>query len=134
MPAKKYFLKWSFAGIFRIPSITILYNKSDKYKNSLDYLRCKARLFTEQGKFAEAGGLWAKVAGMEKRRSSTQSTRNAQWWRAKYYELYCFKEMPTTKGRDVVHGIEILENGFGEIPPFWAERLKSLKTAATQGQ
>jgi hypothetical protein len=106
----------------------------DEYKKgSVDFLRCRARLLTEQGKFAEAGGLWAKVAGIEKKRSAPPNQRNAQWWRAKYYELYCFSKTPQTKAEDVVHGIEILQNGFGDIPPLWAEKLETLKQLCSKG-
>jgi len=100
----------------------------DKHKKgNVDFLRCRARLLAEQGKFAAAAGLWARVAGIEKRRSASPSQRNDQWWRAKYYELFCFSKIPRTQGKDVAHSIEVLQNSFADIPPLWAERLNLLK-------
>jgi len=110
----------------------LLDDPNNKYEGSSNFLRCKARLFIEQGKFAEAGTLWAKLADIEKNRPAPPNQRSAQWWRAKYYELYCFSKMLQTKPEDVVHGIEILENGFGDMPPLWAERLKLLKKTMRQ--
>lgn len=107
---------------------------SDDFKEvSVDYLRCRARLLEKQGKFAEAGELWAEIAAVEKIRPVQTGKRSWQWWRAKYYELLCFSKMPETGAEDVVHSIEILENGFGEIPPLWAEKLKLLKEECDKG-
>ena len=106
----------------------LLGNLPDKYKGDhLDFLRCRARLLAEQGKFAAAGGLWAKVASIEKRRSAQPNRRNAQWWRAKYYELHSFSKIPQTQDKDVAHSIEVLQSSFANIPPLWAERLNLLK-------
>ena len=106
----------------------------ERYKSGhVGFLRCRARLLAEQGKFAEAGALWARVAGIEKRRLAPPNQRNEQWWRAKYYELFCFSKIPQTQGRDVVHSIEVLQNSFAEIPPLWAERLNLLKQQCTKG-
>jgi hypothetical protein len=106
----------------------VLEGLSEDFKEvSVDFLRCRARLLGSRGRFAEAGELWAKVAAVEKRRSVRRGRRNWQWWRAKYYELYCFSKMPETKAGDVVHAIEILENGFGEVPALWGEKLSGLK-------
>lgn len=106
----------------------------DEYKKgSVDFFRCRARLLAEQGKFAGAGGLWAKVAGIEKSRSASPGQRNAQWWRARYYELFCFSRIPQTQGKDVAHSIEVLQSSFAEIPPLWAERLNLLREQCSKG-
>lgn len=106
----------------------------DEYrKGNAGFLRCRARLLTGRGKFADAAGLWTQVAGAEKRRSATPNQRNDQWWRAKYYELFCFSKIPETQNKDVVHNIEVLQSSFADIPPLWAERLNLLKQQCSKG-
>lgn len=106
----------------------------ERYKSGhVGFLRCRARLLAEQGKFAAAGGLWAKIASIEERRSAPANQRDAQWWRAKYYELFCFSSIPQTQGKDVAHSIEVLQNSFSEIPALWAEKLNLLKEQCSDG-
>ena len=93
----------------------------------VDFLRCRARLLAVQGKFKEAGTLWASIAKICRGRSSSAGQRSYQWWRAKFYELYCLSKTPEAKSKDVLHAIEVLENSFAEFPPLWAEKLSSLK-------
>ncbi len=95
--------------------------------DNVDFLRCRARLLAAQGKFKEAGALWASIAKIWRGRSTSPGQRSYQWWRAKFYELYCFSKTPQAKTKDVVHAIEVLENSFAEVPPLWAEKLSSLK-------
>ncbi|MBN2269209.1 MAG: hypothetical protein JXN61_01255 [Sedimentisphaerales bacterium] len=105
----------------------------DEYKkDSVDFLRCQARLLAERGKFADAADLWAKVADFEKRRSTQSNQRNVRWWQAKYYELLCFSKIPETKKKDISHSIEVLLNSFTEIPPLWAGRLTLLKQQCSE--
>jgi len=106
----------------------LLYTLPDEYKKgSADYLRCRARLLAEQGKFADAAALWAQIAGAEKKRPTSPNRRSDQWWRAKYYELFCFSKIPETQKKAVAHSIEVLQNSFADIPPLWAKRLSQLK-------
>ncbi len=99
--------------------------------NDVDFLRCRARLLTEQHRFDEAARLWAKLCRMqEKSEMSPANQRSWKWWRAKYYELYCWSKLPQTKKEDVSHSIEILENSFRNIPPLWAGKLSLLKRGA----
>jgi len=93
----------------------------------VDFLRCGARLLTAQGKFKEAGALWASIAKICRGRSFSPGQRSYQWWRAKFYELYCLSKTPQSRSDDVLHAIEVLENSFAEVPPLWAEKLNSLK-------
>jgi len=96
----------------------------------VDFLRCRARLLAEQGEFEAAAGLWAKLCEMRKDELSLTNQRSWKWWRAKYYELYCWSKLPQTRKADVAHSIEILENSFHNIPPLWAKRLSLLKKGA----
>ncbi|MCK4751894.1 MAG: hypothetical protein KAS75_00505 [Planctomycetes bacterium] len=92
--------------------------------NDVDLLRCKGRLLVGQGKFEEAGRIWGQVGKIRKGSLRQQSW---EWWRAKYYELYCWSQWPETSKEDVLHTIEILESSYEEIPALWAEKLGSLK-------
>jgi len=92
-----------------------------------DFLRCRARLLTEQRKFDEAGRLWTELCRIRKSEPPLTNQRSWKWWRAKYYELYCWSKLPQTKKADVAHSIEILENSFHNIPPLWAKKMGLLK-------
>ncbi len=95
--------------------------------NDVDLMRCRARLFAEQGKFAEAAALWAEVARMRKKAPGKPDLQTWKWWRAKYYELYCRSKCPQTDKQSLLHAIDVLENSFTAIPPLWAERIGLLK-------
>jgi hypothetical protein len=103
----------------------------DKDVNDVNLLRCRARLLTAQGEFDQAARLWVQAANMRKAESSPAKNRSWKWWRAKYYEIYCWSETPGTEKADVMHTIEVLENSFIDVPPLWAERLNSLKRSQT---
>jgi tetratricopeptide (TPR) repeat protein len=95
--------------------------------DSVDYLRCRARLLTEQGKFGKAAELWAKIAEIQKDDPAPPHRRSWKWWRAKYYELHCLSKQPQVNKQSMAHTIEVLENSFAGVPPLWAEKLESLK-------
>jgi hypothetical protein len=99
----------------------------DKDVNDVNLLRCRARFLMAQGKFDQAARLWARAADMRKAESPSAKNRSWKWWRAKYYEIYCWSETAGTEKADVIHTIEVLENSFTDVPPLWAERLNSLK-------
>jgi tetratricopeptide (TPR) repeat protein len=96
----------------------------------VNFLRCRARLLAEQGEFEAAAGLWAKLCEMRKDELALTNQQSWKWWRAKYYELYCWSKLPQTRKADVTHSIEILENSFHNVPPLWAKRLSLLKSGA----
>ncbi len=100
---------------------------ADNGENDVDFLRCRARLFCEQNKFDEAAQLWAEIAEIQKNTLTQTNRQSWKWWRAKYYELHCWSQSPHTESQEVLHTIEVLENSFADIPPFWAEKLNSLK-------
>ena len=114
----------------RLSAVDKLLN--DIAKNSdvddADLLRCRARLLSKLGKFDEAAGLWARICEIRKSEAHSAGQRSWKWWQGKFYELDCCIRMPQTKKEDVVHTIEILENSFTDIPSFWAEKLRLLKT------
>ncbi len=97
-----------------------------------DFLRCRARLSAKQHRFDKAARLWAELCRIQERSEPPLANqRSWKWWRAKYYELYCWSKLPQTKKEDVSHSIEILENSFRNIPPLWAGKMSLLKSAAT---
>jgi len=95
--------------------------------DNVDFIRCRARLLTKQLKFAQAGRLWAEVCEIRKHENPSPNQRSWKWWRAKYYELYCWSKCPQTQKKSVLHTIEVLENNFDGLPPLWAEKFNSLK-------
>jgi hypothetical protein len=95
--------------------------------SDISLLRCRARLLTAQGKFAEAARLWAQIAKIQQNNTNGAYQRTWKWWRAKFYELDCFAKTPQTEKQDILHTIEVLENSFSDIPPLWAEKLDLLK-------
>jgi tetratricopeptide (TPR) repeat protein len=96
-------------------------------RDNVDYLRCRARLLTKQGKFDKAAELWAKIAEIRRGDPAPPHQRSWKWWRAKFYELHCWSRRPQTDKESLLHTIEVLENSFSDIPPFWAEKLSSLR-------
>ncbi len=99
---------------------------------NVDLLRCRARLFCEQVEFDKAARSWAKIAKIRKNKLPEANQQDWKWWRAKFYELYCWSKCPQTKKEEVLHTIEVLENSFTDIPPLWAEKLNSLKVTLAQ--
>ena len=90
-------------------------------------LRCRARMNAKLGKFEEAAGLWAQICEIRKPQAVSANKRSWQWWRAKFYELYCWSKLQGTQKADVKHTIEVLENSFQDIPQLWSGKLGSLK-------
>ncbi|HUV40531.1 MAG TPA: hypothetical protein VMW23_01930 [Sedimentisphaerales bacterium] len=101
------------------------------YADSVDLMRCRARLLTSQGNFEKACQLWAQLARLHNNPSPTPAQQSWKWWRAKFYQIYCWSKLPETESRQVIHTIEVLENSFRNIPSLWAEKLKELKTTLT---
>ena len=104
----------------------------DNDANNVDLLRCRARLLTEQGKFNRASALWSKICQIQKAQSPSANRQSWNWWRAKFYELYCWSKCADTQKQDVLHTIEVLENSFTNIPSLWAEKLNLLKEGQTR--
>jgi tetratricopeptide (TPR) repeat protein len=101
-------------------------SKDDRAEQA-DWLRCQARLLTEQGKFEQAAELWSRVSNLRKNKTLSARQQGWQWWQAKFYELYCWGRRPEIEREKMLHTIEVLENTFPPVPPLWAERLNSLK-------
>ena len=62
--------------------------------------------------------------------SNGANQRNWKWWRAKFYELYCWSKCPQAQKENIPHTIDVLDASFTDIPPLWAEKLKQLKQQA----
>jgi hypothetical protein len=95
--------------------------------NDVGLVRCRARLLAGQGKFEEAGRLWSQICQVRKNETALATRRSWKWWRAKYYQLYCWANCAGTQKKDVLHTIEVLESSFTNIPPLWAEKFGFLK-------
>ncbi|MCJ7692828.1 MAG: hypothetical protein MUO22_05380, partial [Sedimentisphaerales bacterium] len=99
----------------------------DNMRDDVDFIRCSARLAIAQRKFDTAAKLWSKIAQITKDDTTAAGTRTWKWWRAKYYELYCWANHDLAEKQQITHNIEILRNSFDDIPLFWAEKLDRLK-------
>lgn len=100
---------------------------ADDRGDNIDLLRCRARLFCKQDEFDKAARLWAKIARIQKNKLHEANQQSWKWWRAKFYELYCWSKCHQAKKEEILHTIEVLENTFTDIPPLWDEKLDSLK-------
>jgi len=99
----------------------------DNMRDNVDFIRCSARFAIAQQKFDTAAKLWSKIAQITKDDTTISGTRTWKWWRAKYYELYCWANYDPAKKQQITHNIEVLRNSFDDIPLFWAEKLDRLK-------
>ncbi|MGD9109635.1 MAG: hypothetical protein PVG93_01725 [Phycisphaerales bacterium] len=90
--------------------------------NRSDLLRCRARLLQKKARFCEAAKLWQKLAEIIK----ISTPESWQWWRAKYYELFCWLNCENAAAEDTLHAIDVLQVSF-DIPAPWAEKLDALK-------
>lgn len=95
--------------------------------NSIERLRCKARLLAAQGQFDQAMSTWRQVGQTYKPLSITAKRRPKQWWRARYYELWCFARTNSATKAQIRHAVEVIESSFSEIPAYWAGKLNQLK-------
>ncbi|MFC1675613.1 hypothetical protein ACFL3G_00960 [Planctomycetota bacterium] len=86
---------------------------------SIDLLRCRARLLTAQGKYKKAADSWMRVCRIRNKQSW-------KWWRAKFYELDCLSKSSPGQADTVLHAIEVLQATFADIPSLWAEKLGQL--------
>ena len=93
--------------------------------DSLPKLRCTARLLQAKGDYAEAAQAWEKIY------TSLQQNENPETcharWQGKYYQLLCVSKLGDTEKHDIIHAVEILQNSYDDIPPFWAKKLNELK-------
>ncbi len=96
-------------------------------ENDPNWLRTKARLLVTRGEFNQSARLWAKIADLHRNDTLTQNEQSWNWWRAKYYELYCLSNLPDANTQNLRHAIEVLENTYSEIPPPWAKKLDEIK-------
>jgi len=91
---------------------------------NIDLLRCQARLLTAQKEFSPAVKIWTQIADVRRNQSSSPQNRSWEWFRAKYFQLYCFSK---TNKSQIPHTIEVLESSFEKIPEPWAKKLNRLK-------
>jgi hypothetical protein len=98
-----------------------------------DFLRCRGRLLTEQKNYKKAAALWAEICNIRKSQILSENQRSWQWWRAKYFELFCCCNISQSQRENALHTIEVLENSFNNIPQLWADKLMQLKSEHIEG-
>ena len=95
--------------------------------SSIERLRCKARLLAAQGQFDQAMATWRQIATNYKPLNAAAKRRPKQWWRAKYYELWCFARTNSATKPQIRHAVEVIESSLSDIPAYWTEKLSQLK-------
>lgn len=91
------------------------------------WLRCKARLLARQNQFEQAAATWAQIAQLRRNDVAGPGGRSWEWWRAKYYEIWCLSRSKDFARADICHLIDVLENSYSAIPDLWAKKLAALK-------
>jgi len=134
-PKQKAALLLVEVSVFQLPQQSALADfeqlleslAEDNMRDDVDFIRCSARLAIAQQKFDTAAKLWSKIAQITKDDTTAARPRTWKWWRAKYYELYCWVNYDPAKKQQITHNIEVLRNSFENTPLFWAEKLDRLK-------
>jgi hypothetical protein len=93
--------------------------------DNIEMIRCMARLAGRRGEFGKGARLWERIC--DGRKPAKGADRDWRWWRGKYYQLWCWSQVPGVTAGDGRHAVEVLENSFSDIPDFWAVRLAKLK-------
>ncbi|MHC4293333.1 MAG: hypothetical protein ACYSTX_03485, partial [Planctomycetota bacterium] len=89
------------------------------YFSEIDMLRYQARLLMAEKQFSQAAEKWARICSIRKIESLSEKERSWKWWRAKFYELFCCRQIAEFSEQDLLHTIEILETTYQKIPPLW---------------
>lgn len=87
---------------------------------------CRALRMMQKGLWGQAARQWQTLRGAYEPKDRTARARQWHWWRAKYYELYCYWKVPEVSKEDVSHAIKILGTLYDPPPAVWAEKLKAL--------
>ncbi|KKL21879.1 hypothetical protein LCGC14_2441020, partial [marine sediment metagenome] len=101
--------------------------RTETTSNSIERLRCKARLLAVQGQFDQAMIAWRQVRQNYKPLNAAAKRRAKQWWRAKFYELWCFDRTSSATKPQIRHAVEVLESSFSDIPDYWAVKFSAQK-------
>ncbi|MBN1816901.1 MAG: hypothetical protein JW828_06045 [Sedimentisphaerales bacterium] len=89
-----------------------------------DWMRSKARLLTANKQFVEAAETWeilSQAAGGYRDKDPWS------WWQARYYQIYCYSRISSTRPSEIYHAIDVLLNSTPDCPPFWKDRLNALQ-------
>ncbi|MCF7956566.1 MAG: hypothetical protein K9M75_12250 [Phycisphaerae bacterium] len=115
-------------GSETINAVQSLLNETQNRKpDDIDYLRCRARLYMKQDRYAEAFSIWSSIAQERKPRSASED-KSPKWWTAKYYALKCYAKISDPKNNDLNRAIDILISTNKNIPQFWKKKLTNLKS------
>lgn len=88
--------------------------------------RCRALRLMQKKQWTQAAQQWQTIRGTYEPKDRTSKTRSGYWWRAKYYELYCYWKQSDASREDVTHAVKILGSLYDPPPTVWAEKLKTL--------
>ena len=106
---------------------SLLNETANRNGDDIDYLRCRARLYMKQDRYADAFPIWSSITQARKPRSRSAG-KPPKWWRAKYYALKCYAKISDPKNNDLNRAIDILTTTNKNILPFWKKKLANLKS------
>ena len=103
---------------------------SDCGNNSILALRCRAREKQSNHKYDEAASLWSDLSLSLKDKNQPQSKQSWQWWRAKYYQLYCYSLSSDFDSEKLKHAISVLLASGDKKENLWKYKMLELRNLA----
>ena len=100
---------------------------SDCGNNSILALRCRAREMQLEHKYDEATSLWSDLSLSLKDKNQPQSKQSWQWWRAKYYQLYCYSLSSDFDSEKLKHAISVLLASGDKKENLWKYKMLELR-------
>ncbi len=99
----------------------------DCHNNSTLALRCRAREKQIENKYDEAASLWADLAISLKDKNKPDSSQSWQWWRAKYYQIYCYSLSSDFDSEKLKHAISVLLASAMQKENLWQYKMLELR-------
>jgi hypothetical protein len=88
--------------------------------------RCRARLLMAKGQWQPAGEQWGRICE-QLIALSTADARTWQWWRAKYYQLYCWSKGKDATKEELARRVSVTLSSCGAVPPLWEKKLRAMQ-------
>jgi hypothetical protein len=105
----------------------LLVDLPQEMHSCIDFIRCQARLMQRKGEYNKASMMWAKLLKpAESEPNYRESSPSENWWRNKYYQLYCGLKAGEDP-KNISHAIDVLRSTYSSIPACWAAKLEELQ-------
>jgi hypothetical protein len=87
--------------------------------------RYAARLAMAKGQWERAGQDWGGIC-QRKIAESKGDERPWDWWRAKYYQLYCWSKGKDATKDELARRVSVTLSSCGPVPPLWEKKLRAM--------